>query len=1073
MDKATSITNPSPALAGGGIGQGQVGGNGATLGSGNSRYFVQSAAFRVSDILAALGTANLADLANYTFTYAGVTEASTVDVPDSSIYHAAYAGQWEDTGASYTDLPLKSTVTDANAQNMGATPSATNSQRTLFCNAGDAVSGFGGAAPVQTVNLIVPDLASTAQTLNATGFDLSGLATSLAGDTDLTNNYVFFCFYLNPKVVVGTAIFQNFSSVALVPVEKTLRTVESGTLEVAGPNNTDVWGYGAGLTQTGGTLRFEYDWTGPDKALVTGDYTQTGGDIALNLTTRPPVGTPIPLIAYSGAMTGTPSITLEPGTRYTVASTSMGDGSDDAVAVTIAGAHKSLFWTGAAGEGGSAWDLNTSTHWVWDDSGTEVPDKFFTADDVTFDDGTGTAPVQTFAPVIDTTLYPYAVKFDNTTNDYTLSGNGGIGGGATFTHIGGGKVTILTTNTHAGANSVSNPSGKLQLGDGATTGTLGTGALSLAGELILKNPGIFVFANTTTGSGSSAKITQDAAAVAITGSLAGALNYNMAASQSLNIGNGGTTGGLDAATVVLNVPATATATFHRTNTGDVIVAGKLAGAGDVIFKGSGTLNQSAYALSGNTATDFTGTFTIDAARLAVDNANDLSAAASTAVLPNGQIFISAGSISKAITIQGDGWLESAGRLGALRFGSVTYSGDITLAGDSRIGVIGSSATVSGSIGETGSRALELYNNSATASTLFLSGPATGYSGGTTIRGLTCYANSASALGGGPVVVEAHPTTAPTTSSNSNLTFSSTSTPVTVTNAVTVKPNAAMLGSGGTSGAVVIDGGLLSPGPNTGTTIGTLATGALEIKAGSTLRIDFNSPLATQKFDRINAGGDVTIDPSAILAVADKVTSKATFANGAKFVILDYTGHTLTGSFSGKPQGSQIVDGPNTLTLNYNDTSDGAGNTGNYVTLSIGTAYDLWTASKGLDGTPGKEKGFYDDPEKDGTANGLEWILGGNPLAPETTPPVTTTRKPNGDLELKFNRLEASIPLSTLSVEYSATLAAGSWTSTAIGAAGAGIVAIDTDATPDAVTVTIPASAAVGGRIFARLKATMP
>lgn len=210
-----SVTNPSGALSDGTtIGYGAVGTNGS------SRYFHQVSAYRVSDILTTIGSVTIADIANYTFTYTGITEASATDIVDTSLYQVAYVGQWEDSGQPYTNVPLRGTTGNENLENMGNSPTATSSSRTLFSDAGDAISGytgFGGpGAPAQTINTNVFDLADTAQTLSGSGFDLSSLATSLAADSDLSNNYVFFSFYLNPLAPTGAgAINQAFESVTL------------------------------------------------------------------------------------------------------------------------------------------------------------------------------------------------------------------------------------------------------------------------------------------------------------------------------------------------------------------------------------------------------------------------------------------------------------------------------------------------------------------------------------------------------------------------------------------------------------------------------------------------------------------------------------------------------------------------------------------------------------------------------------------------------------------------------------------------------------------------------------------
>jgi autotransporter-associated beta strand protein len=144
----------------------------------------------------------------------------------------------------------------------------------------------------------------------------------------------------------------------------------------------------------------------------------------------------------------------------------------------------------------------------------------------------------------------------------------------------------------------------------------------------------------------------------------------------------------------------------------------------------------------------------------------------------------------------------------------------------------------------------------------------------------------------------------------------------------------------------------------------------------------------------------------------------------------------------------------------------------------GDAFATWASAAGLDGTPGKESGFDDDPDGDGIANGLEWILGGSPLNGASGSLVTTTATAGGGLTLSFTRNEDSVGISTFSVEYSSTLAAP-WASAAIGAISSGpdangvTVTIDTAPTPDAVTVTIPASNAPAGKLFGRLKATQP
>ena len=141
-----------------------------------------------------------------------------------------------------------------------------------------------------------------------------------------------------------------------------------------------------------------------------------------------------------------------------------------------------------------------------------------------------------------------------------------------------------------------------------------------------------------------------------------------------------------------------------------------------------------------------------------------------------------------------------------------------------------------------------------------------------------------------------------------------------------------------------------------------------------------------------------------------------------------------------------------------------------------SAYDTWaTTTYGLSGA---NAAFDFDYENDGIKNGLEWILGGNPTTNSPGILPAATRNLSGDLVLTFTRLEASISESTLVVEFGTDLA--TWPKqVTIGATGSGpdvngvTVGIDTAATPDAVTVTIPSSQSAGGKLFTRLKASKP
>jgi hypothetical protein len=137
-------------------------------------------------------------------------------------------------------------------------------------------------------------------------------------------------------------------------------------------------------------------------------------------------------------------------------------------------------------------------------------------------------------------------------------------------------------------------------------------------------------------------------------------------------------------------------------------------------------------------------------------------------------------------------------------------------------------------------------------------------------------------------------------------------------------------------------------------------------------------------------------------------------------------------------------------------------------------FAAWNVSKGLDGSPGKDPAFGADPDGDSVPNGLEWILGGNPLARDLSALISLDT--TDGLTLAFTRDEASLGVASLAVQWATDLA-GNWSDIPVSQSGGiylnGVsVSVDESTLPDAVTVRIPSAIAPDGRLFVRLKAVL-
>lgn len=883
-------------------------------------------------------------------------------------------------------------------------------------------------------------------------------------------------------------------------------------------------------TATGATLKilnFGSSLTAAPIA-VTSNTLTANGTISLEVTGTFEVGQ-YPLISLPAASaiggTGFSAFVLAPLPAGVVAT--LVDGGDTII-LDVSVADK-LVWQGNVN---SLWDINTTNNWVLG----AIAKPYLQGDDVRFTDAaSGSTNV-----VLNTPVSPNGVLFSNDSKVYSLSGSGAITGNTTVVKNGGAAVIFTNANTYLGTTTVNG--GTLQLGDGISNGSI-TGSLANSAVVIFHPASEQTYAGAISGSAGSIEKNGPQKLI-LTGPnlFSGETKINQG---TLQLGNGSVNGTVAAG--LYNVAAGTVLRIDQASLGNAAITGdgwttRLRGAGTVRLRVAGAWPANNWgpnaALTNVFHPGFTGTLHLELGRTDVSPAN--FGGVSTVVVDAGAQFLGwSGTYPQAWVLSGDGAGE-AGFPGALRVaggGTVaTYAGPITLAGDASLtsqdansimtcsGVIsgafnlwktsnagllvfsgantfsgtmdnfggilrldhafalqnstliGSAGTVQfgGAVagneftfgGLAGTRSLALANTNGVAIALRVgnNGSARTYSG--TLSG----AGSLTKIGTGTfTLASAQSYTGGTSVNAGTLLVNNASGEGTGSGAVTVNSTGVLGGTGFITGAVTVNAGAtLAPG----SPVESLATGPLTLATGSTYAVEINSS-GTPAADVTNAGGNISLAGS--LVVSDIASVPVALPLGTKFTILSYAG-TRSGTFAGLAESATIAVGVNTFRIRYAD--------GNAVTLEAvagTTTYASWVAGFGLTGNAALANS---DPDFDGIANAIEYVIGGNPATVQDQallPTITLMTNPGGTVpngeyvRFRYRRTAASASLNPR-VEIDADLIAP-WTNTT----GAGGVVQEvatgfyTSPTPaDRVDVFIPrALYEAQGKLFCRLAVTVP
>lgn len=424
------------------------------------------------------------------------------------------------------------------------------------------------------------------------------------------------------------------------------------------------------LYATNGTISFALN---NSDASIYASSVNIDGAVTLSFTTANPTVGQFPVIVCGslGGLAGFNGLTLSsPPGLTAVLSNNTYNGSVDIVIMAV----PALKWTGAVN---GNWDIATTANWFNGSIATNYTESDGAGPRVIFDDtATGSTAVNVTA-----TVSPQGITVNNTNKTYTYSGSGTIAGTNGLTKLGSGTLIVANSNSFSGNISVS--AGTMQIGNGGTAGTLGSGPVDNESQLVFNRSDNYTVANTISGLGSLTK--QGAGMLTMTG-------------------NNTLSGGVDIAAGTLNFAPSTTAT----------IASAITDAGGVIVSGSGTV-----VFSDNGGNSYSGSTVISNATLQLGDSVNVGSLPSASVLNNGALVFGNSSTVSG-NISGTGGISVIGTGGAAFTaylgGNNSYTGPTVVRGGNTLTLLTATALPSATLLTLGSTA-----GGADAGTLALNG----------------------------------------------------------------------------------------------------------------------------------------------------------------------------------------------------------------------------------------------------------------------------------------------------------------------------------------------------------------
>ena len=417
------------------------------------------------------------------------------------------------------------------------------------------------------------------------------------------------------------------------------------------------------VTFSGGTGLVEINNATNDVVAITGNLALIGSStIQLSVQSGLTSGRRV-LMRYTGSLSGGGSFALSGAPGGTTVDTSVAH--EVAIVLNIVTAN--LTWKGDSSV--NAWDGTTAN---WSNGVTTV--LFNSGDSVTFNDTGSQSP----AVSITGAQSPNSVTV-NATGNYTFGGAGKITGLTGLTKSNTGTLILLTSNDYSGSALLSQ--GLVQVGNGSTGGSLGTGTTTNNTTLVFNLPSSGgTQSGDLTGTGT---LTVQAGSLILSGNGSYSGPTTNATGATLKVGAGGGSGSVGSGTV----QNSGSLIFNRTGT--LTNTASINGTGTLTNQGSGMV-----ALAGNNS--YSGATTISAGTLQI-GAGGTSGTLGTAttVTDNGILaFSRSDDITNSVVITGTGILVQQGPGTLTMVSTNTYSGGTIINGGSlQLGDGVSSATL--------------------------------------------------------------------------------------------------------------------------------------------------------------------------------------------------------------------------------------------------------------------------------------------------------------------------------------------------------------------------------------------